>query len=316
MRRDASVRAQKERNRMKFINSRDLILVFGFLLIFISSTTLAIDTEELPEEIEEPPTAVFDVEVAIPAMADGDGSGTPVCIDEASGLLTAGCSSAAGSNLPGQSCLLGAYVTGFDSQGNIICSGGPPGPENTEAACSDATDNDSDGYIDCEDAGCNPTSACGGGGLGPERSELACSDNGDNDGDSYIDCDDADCNAAAICSGGGFGPENTELACTDGGDNDGNGYTDCDDTSCNPALACGGAGLGLENTEARCTDGTDNDGDSWTDCADFDCTNAIACGGSGMEQGEAACSDGVDNDGDSWTDCDDWDCESTAVCSS
>jgi hypothetical protein len=38
-----------------------------------------------------PPVVVFDTDFALPSIPIGDGSGTPVCIDELSGLLVAGC---------------------------------------------------------------------------------------------------------------------------------------------------------------------------------------------------------------------------------
>ena len=38
-----------------------------------------------------PPVVVFDTDFALPAMPAGDGTGTPVCVDEISGLLVAGC---------------------------------------------------------------------------------------------------------------------------------------------------------------------------------------------------------------------------------
>ena len=38
-----------------------------------------------------PPVVVFDTDFALPSLPVGDGSGTPVCVDETSGLLIAGC---------------------------------------------------------------------------------------------------------------------------------------------------------------------------------------------------------------------------------
>ena len=43
------------------------------------------------EWVEARPIVIFDTDFALPAMPDGDGAGTPVCIDPTSGLLVAGC---------------------------------------------------------------------------------------------------------------------------------------------------------------------------------------------------------------------------------
>ncbi len=56
-----------------------------------------------------------------------------------------------------------------------------------EANCSDGSDNDENGYTDCDDVYCMDTSAC---------NELIDCHNGiDDDGDTFVDCDDMDCRA-------------------------------------------------------------------------------------------------------------------------
>jgi hypothetical protein len=61
---------------------------YVFLLIGISASVLTKST--LAVEPENP-TVIFDTDLALPAMPSGDGKGTPVCIDETSGLLVVGC---------------------------------------------------------------------------------------------------------------------------------------------------------------------------------------------------------------------------------
>jgi hypothetical protein len=43
-----------------------------------------------------PPVVVFNADFALPSMLIGDGAGTPVCVDDTSGLLVAGCDGAVG----------------------------------------------------------------------------------------------------------------------------------------------------------------------------------------------------------------------------
>ncbi len=48
----------------------------------------------------EPAVVVFDADFALPSLLIGDGSGTPVCVDDVSGLLVAGCDGAVGPTGP------------------------------------------------------------------------------------------------------------------------------------------------------------------------------------------------------------------------
>jgi len=132
------------------------------------------------------------------------------------------------------------------------------GPENTEAACSNATDDDCDGQIDCADNQCAATAHCSDGGRSPTSTAANCTLRG---------------------------PENTAAACDDHVDNDCDGHTDCADNDCRlrPNSTCGDAGgvppvnctpRGPENTDAACGDRVDNDCDGQVDCADNDCPAA------------------------------------------
>jgi len=68
-----------------------------------------------------------------------------------------------------------------------------PENENNNAACSDGTDNDSDGFIDCKDPDCEEVSVC------LENNERTCQDGVDNDLDGFVDCSDSECSQMSIC---------------------------------------------------------------------------------------------------------------------
>ena len=107
--------------------------------------------------------------------------------------------------------------TPIEGEGCGDTGGGPDDGENTPALCTDAMDNDGDGYTDCHpsfpDFGCCGVGICGC--LGPctgqgsclggqtENSEATCTDELDNDGDGTIDCDasfpDSDCCGVGSC---------------------------------------------------------------------------------------------------------------------
>ncbi|MFC3414671.1 MopE-related protein [Algoriphagus hitonicola] len=55
--------------------------------------------------------------------------------------------------------------------------------------CNDGIDNDGNGFIDCEDLGCQSSNLI----------ECNCSDDLDNDGDGFVDCDDFDCEGNPAC---------------------------------------------------------------------------------------------------------------------
>ncbi len=82
--------------------------------------------------------------------------------------------------------------------------GEPPAPAEN---CTDGTDNDGDGLIDCDDSeDCGDDPACTGPPLDPE----ICDDGIDNDGDGLTDCADRlDCRQDPACKTGGGGGDGT-----------------------------------------------------------------------------------------------------------
>ncbi len=149
--------------------------------------------------------------------------------------------------------------------------------------CEDGVDNDSDGFVDCEDADCDTDPMC---------HESTCDDGLDNDNDGLSDCADLDCAADAWCQ--------AETLCADGFDNDNDALLDCADPDCAADVWC--------QAETLCADGFDNDNDGLGDCLDPDCFAEAPC------LGENLCDDGVDNDNDGLLDCEDAECAAFAEC--
>jgi hypothetical protein len=141
---------------------------------------------------------------------------------------------------------------------SIRCIGIP-----RETNCTDMTDNDGDGMIDCDDADCAGDPACM-----PVPVEI-CDDTIDNDVDGATDCADTDCASHPACL-----PVLVEI-CNDGLDNDTDGDIDCNDIDCtgDPACVTVGKPVQLEN----CTDSLDNDGDGLIDCTDSNCSSDPSC---------------------------------------
>lgn len=154
--------------------------------------------------------------------------------------------------------------------------------ENTAELCSDGKDNDLNGFIDLKDKPCAPF-------IPTEDNAVVCSDGIDNDLDGKVDLNDPGCIAFAP-------PENSPEACTDGQDNDRDGFVDGHDSDCNGLTP-------PENSPATCTDGTDNDLDGLVDGRDPDCA-----GQTPTEDNAAVCLDGADNDFDGLFDWNDPDC--------
>ncbi|MEC9476537.1 MAG: hypothetical protein VX764_05805 [Planctomycetota bacterium] len=84
---------------------------------------------------------------------------------------------------------LGGWATGEQGTGSLeITLAGSPNPEN----CSNGTDDDGDGQIDCEDPDCDLDPNC----VTPPEN---CSNGSDDDGDGLADCNDPDCAADPNC---------------------------------------------------------------------------------------------------------------------
>ena len=85
--------------------------------------------------------------------------------------------------------------------------------------CTDGSDNDGDGDIDCFDTDSANSPDCA-------NVEIDCFNGSDDDGDGDIDCDDlCDCQNDPGCQG-----QAIEFNCADGQDDDGDGLIDCNDT--------------------------------------------------------------------------------------
>ncbi len=104
---------------------------------------------------------------------------------------------------------------GEDQCNCAVDCGAPPA---TETSCTDGTDNDCDGFTDCNDTDCAADPAC---------AVPFC-------GDAFCDPGEDQCNCAVDCGA----PPPTETNCTDGEDNDCDGSTDCNDADCSADPAC------------------------------------------------------------------------------
>lgn len=172
---------------------------------------------------------------------------------------------------PGASC--GPNGRRCNSSAACACSGNGGAAEASEASCGDGFDNDCDGYLDCLDQGCRPTTPpytngkdCSNAGATPPRyqtrcdltgqcicpggqaQESLCGDNLDNDCDGLYDCLDPDC-ANLACSATGKNCPASPGACS----------------------VCTGNGGTPESSESTCSDGKDNDCNGLIDCADTNC---------------------------------------------
>lgn len=131
-------------------------------------------------------------ENTVAACSDGcsnDGDTYSDCNDrDCCGVVTCGASTYCGRDA-------GTTSTG-------TCDAGAGVVEESEEACTNGSDDDCDGFVDCEDYGCSVYGAsdrtwC------LENSSTLCTNGTDDDGDSYIDCNDRDCcNAVSMSSCG------------------------------------------------------------------------------------------------------------------
>src|SRR3989338_4557235 len=70
-----------------------------------------------------------------------------------------------------------------------------PGSEN----CTNGTDDDGDGFTDCEDTGCDAASECAASASSMGMMGEVCDNSSDDDSDGMIDCDDDGCMASPSC---------------------------------------------------------------------------------------------------------------------
>ncbi len=197
-------------------------------------------------------------------------------------------------------------------------TGGNGGGALTEI-CDNGTDDDGNGFADCDDAACATAATCGGtggvgggtggvgggtGGVGggtggaggtTPTTETNCVNTLDDDADGATDCADADCAAAPTCQPG------AEL-CDNGDDDDGDGAADCADDDCDAFPACVPVAEDCDNT-------TDDDGDGRIDCLDTDCAAFPAC-----QPVVEDCMTPGDEDSDGLADCADLDCFGNPPC--
>jgi len=120
--------------------------------------------------------------------------------------------------------------------------------------CSNYTDDDGDGDIDCRDDDCAEVPLC--------ATEFDCFDGVDNNDDGLVDCAAPECASGLYCF--------KETICADGLDDDGDGLIDCTDQECWADPAC------LPAPEI-CDNSIDDDHDFLADCADSDCAAEPAC---------------------------------------
>jgi hypothetical protein len=161
-------------------------------------------------------------------------------------------------------CTTSAGAVGVCTSDVCVCNATSP----NEAVCSDGSDDDCDGKVDCADPDClNDACVDSGGGIG------ACSSGG-----------------TCVCTPNGA----TEVVCNDGRDNNCDGAVDCFDASCAGQACQSATGEGVCNanacvaqgctksedpSEVSCGDGLDNDCDLAIDCEDSNCAGQ-QCGGS------------------------------------
>ncbi|MEM1417994.1 MAG: hypothetical protein AAGH15_24060 [Myxococcota bacterium] len=203
-------------------------------------------------------------------------------------------------------------------------SGPSPFGENANQTCADGIDNDEDGFLDCDDRGCEDRWVCA-----FEANNVDCADGMDNDGDGFTDCDDDQCqgDGIVVCDGPGVAATPADISaaiaarCSDGMANV-NTFVDCFDFSCQhfhePCFEA--PEIVRESSNALCSDGLDTDGDGAVDCADSDCGGEaiVVCDGEGnpvdltpeeiAAQANERCMNGISDDDNDFVDCEDFSC--------
>ncbi len=136
-----------------------------------------------------------------------------------------------GTELFGAGLNIGTINPGWASQGSVVFHYVVGNNVQQQAfACNDGVDNDADGYIDMQDAGCSS---------GSDTDEYnyvqpqvyACNDGYDNDGDGRIDMNDLGCSSSFDTDEYNY-VQPQVYACNDGYDNDADGRVDMQDAGC------------------------------------------------------------------------------------
>jgi hypothetical protein len=200
--------------------------------------------------------------------------------------------------------------------------------------CDNGTDDNDDGYTDCEDVLCAFSSLC---------YETDCGDSTDNDGDGDMDCADSDCWGAIDCRGTGAVGDacdsNDDCASAQCMMEDPNGWpagyciiyagdSSCTELTCPTGSTCvevyytgyPPAGCFFDCSSASCRTGYECDTYDYT-CWPA-CTDNAQCVETGYCDTDSGycdippeiCTGGVDEDGDTLVDCADSDCTFTTDC--
>ena len=182
--------------------------------------------------------------------------------------------------------------------------------------CTDARDNDGDGFQDCLDQDCFSDPACADTRPNrPPEGQLPgdCSDGSDNDGDGLLDCNDDGCLAAPDCLGAGDDDDDSAISDDDDSaisDDDDSAISDDDDDDTS-------VGDDDDATAGDDDDATAGDDDDATAGGDDDDHVSPGCGddddsaGPGQPPGlevdinDIGCGDGLDGDCDGLIDCED-----------
>ena len=187
---------------------------------------------------------------------------------------------------------VGAINTG-NCAGEDVCA-----PREFGESCQDGSDDDCDGFSDCEDPDCRGNVACAPSMPPPDPQcasrEMQCNDGADDDCDGHVDEDDSDCMGRMVCA-------DVEMFCNNDRDDDCDGDVDDADSDCRGSQRCAAS-------ESDCHDGIDNDCDGDVDGDDDDCAAATCL------TAESLCSDGLDDDCDGLIDAADPDCQPPVVC--
>ena len=182
--------------------------------------------------------------------------------------------------------------------------------------CTDARDNDGDGFQDCLDQDCFSDPACADTRpTRPPEGQLPgdCSDNSDNDGDGLVDCNDDGCLGAPDCLGAGddddsASSDDDDSASSDDDDDD-SALGDDDDSALGDddhvSPGCGDdddsagpgqlPGVEVDINDIGCGDGLDGDCDGLIDCEDVD-DCCLYTGQGQVCDGSAFCGTGDDDD--------------------